>query len=198
MGKFDLLKQNITSRLSISDEEWDDFSAQLEEASFGKKEFLLRAGEVDKYMTFILKGVTRTYFTDEHLHEHIYQIGFEDWWCGDMMSMITGKPAHYSVQALEDTYVARMPVETFNQMLDKHFRLDRFFRILLQGAYIANQTRTIDTMSKSAEQRYLAFTKKHPQLELRVAQQHIASYLGITPEALSRIKRGIIEKSRTH
>lgn len=198
MSKYDMLRQNIDRRIKTNDEEWEVFRSNLEERHFAKKEYLLKSGDVDTNMTYIMKGVTRTFFTDDRLHEHIFQIGFEDWWCGDMMSNITGEPSHYSVQALEECDVLQISVSAFNEVLDKYPHFDRFFRILLQGAYIANQTRTIDTMSKSAEQRYLQLVKKYPQLEMRVAQQHIASYLGITPEALSRIKRGIIEKSRSH
>ncbi len=198
MSKYDMLRQNIDRRIKTNDDEWEAFRSNLEERHFAKKEYLLKSGDVDTNMTYIMKGVTRTFFTDDSLHEHIFQIGFEDWWCGDMMSNITGEPAHYSVQALEECDVLQISVAAFNEVLDKYPHFDRFFRILLQGAYIANQSRTIDTMSKSAEQRYLQLVKKYPQLEMRVAQQHIASYLGITPEALSRIKRGIIEKSRSH
>jgi CRP-like cAMP-binding protein len=198
MGKYALLRQNIERRVKISDQEWEALKSILVEKHVAKKEFLLRAGDICEFNHYILKGCTRTFYTDDNMHEHIFQIGFEDWWAGDMMSYLTGEPAHYSIQALEDTDVVMMRMNEFDEVLATYPKLERFFRILLQNAYIAGQKRTIDTMSKSAEVRYLELVKKYPQMEMRVAQQHIASYLGITPEALSRIKRGIIEKSRSH
>ncbi len=192
------LRNHIERRVKLPDEAWNAFKEILVIKNFAKKEFILRAGEVCDYNSYTLKGCTRTYYVDESLHEHIFQLGYEDWWCSDLLSYLTGKPAHYNIQALEDTTVIQMHREQFEKVLAEHTTLEHFFRILMQGAYIAAQNRTIDTMSKSAEQRYLELVKKYPQMEMRVAQQHIASYLGITPEALSRIKRGIIEKSRTH
>ncbi len=198
MTNIEPLRNHIESRVKLPDEAWNAFKEILAIKNYAKKELILKAGEVCDYNSYILKGCTRTYYVDESLHEHIFQLGYEDWWCSDLLSYLTGKPAHYNIQALEDTVIIQMKREQFEKVLAEHTTLEHFFRILMQGAYIAAQNRTIDTMSKSAEQRYLELVKKFPQMEMRVAQQHIASYLGITPEALSRIKRGIIEKSRTH
>jgi CRP-like cAMP-binding protein len=171
----DLLKANITKRTSITEEEWKGILNVMKPKTIRKKELLLQAGDICEYNCFILKGCLRTYFTDEKDHEHIFQIGFEDWWASDLSSFVTGEPAYFSIEALEDTEM-----------------------LIMQGAYVASQRRMIDSMSYNAERRYTNLIKKYPFMEMRVAQHHIASYLGITPEALSRIKRGIIEKSRTN
>ncbi len=192
-----LLRANIDKRIQVSDQEWEGLLSVMKPRQLKKKELLLKAGEVCEYNSFILKGCMRTFFTDEKGHEHIFQLGFEDWWASDLMSFVTGEPAHYSIEALEETELLQMHLEDYDKLLLRFPIYERFFRILMQNAYVAGQRRMIDSMSYSAERRYLELVKKYPTMEMRVAQHHIASYLGITPEALSRIKRGIIEKSRT-
>jgi len=192
-----LLRANIEKRMPITDEEWAAISAIFKPHHLKKRSYLLKAGEVCEFNSFIVKGCLRTFFTDEKGHEHIFQLGFEDWWASDLTSYVTREPAHYSIEALEDTEVLQMHRDDYDALLDKFPRFERFFRLLIQGAYVAAQRRMVDSMSYSAERRYLELVKKYSFMEMRVAQHHIASYLGITPEALSRIKRGIIEKSRT-
>ncbi len=194
----ELLRSNIDKRVKISQEEWEGIMSVMKPKQLKKRECLLRAGEICEYNAFIVKGCLRTFFTDEKDHEHIFQIGFEDWWSSDLMSFVTGEPANYSIEALEDSELLVMHQSDYEPLLQKFPRFERFFRLLMQNAYVAAQRRTIDSMSRNAETRYLDLIKKYPFLELRVAQHHIASYLGITPEALSRIKRGIIEKSRSN
>jgi CRP-like cAMP-binding protein len=144
-----------------------------------------------------LSGSLRTFTTDERGHEHIFHLAFEDWWASDLFSFITGDTAFFSIEALEDTEVLAIHRDDYEILLSQYPKFERFFRLLMQNAYVASQKRTMDIMSLSAEKRYLLLTQNHPQLEMRVAQHHIASFLGITPEALSRIKRGLIEKRKT-
>jgi CRP-like cAMP-binding protein len=193
-----LLKVHIEKRISITDAEWEGLMSIMKPKTLRKKELLLKAGEVCEYNSFITKGCLRTFFTDEKGHEHIFQLGFEDWWASDLMSFVTREPAHYSIEALEETELLQMHRDEYDGLFERFPRYERFFRILTQNAYVAGQRRVIDNMSYSAERRYLELVKKYPFMEMRVAQHHIASYLGITPEALSRIKRGIIEKSRSN
>ena len=157
----------------------------------------MRAGDSCEYFYFILSGSLRTYTTDDRGHEHIFHLAFEDWWTSDLFSFITGDPAFFSIDALEDTEVLAIHRDDYEALLSNYPRFERFFRLLMQNAYVASQKRTMDIMSLSAEKRYLQLVQSHPQLELRIAQHHIASFLGITPEALSRIKRGLIEKRKT-
>lgn len=193
----ELLRSNIESRIAITDEEWNALILVMKPNSFKKREIVLKAGELCEYNTFIIKGCLRTFFTDEKGHDHIFQLGFEDWWSSDLMSYVTGEPANYTIEALEETNVLQIHRDDYQRILVSHPRFERFFRILMQNAYVAAQKRMVESMSYSAERRYLDLVKKYSFMEMRVAQHHIASYLGITPEALSRIKRGIIEKSRS-
>jgi CRP-like cAMP-binding protein len=132
--------------------------------------------------------------TDDRGVEHVIQFGFEDWYIGDMMSFITGKPADYTIEALEDCRLLVIDRSVSDQLYEEFPQMERYFRIMIQHAFVAMQARIVSTMSQSAETRYLGLIGKFPGIELRVAQHHIASYLGITPEALSRIRRKILKK----
>ncbi|MBX7050865.1 MAG: Crp/Fnr family transcriptional regulator [Flavobacteriales bacterium] len=194
----EVLKANITKRINVTDAEWKGLMDIMHPLKIKKREFLLKAGDVCEFNAFIVKGCLRTFFTDDKGHEHIFQIGFEDWWASDLSSFVTGEPANYSIEALEDCELLQMHRDDYDKLFLNYPVYERFFRILTQRAYVAGQQRMIDSMSYNAERRYLELVKKYPNMEMRVAQHHIASYLGITPEALSRIKRGIIEKSRSN
>jgi CRP-like cAMP-binding protein len=192
----ELLRQHVAKRIDITDGEWKEFLALFKPIRLKKRDFLTRHGEVNDTNAYIVSGCLRTFYTDAKSHEHTIQIGFEDWWAGDLLAYVTATPAHYSVEALEDTELLLLRRDDQEEFYARNLKFEKYFRILLQSAYVASQLRMINTMSKSAEERYIELIKKHPQMELRIAQHHIASYLGITPEALSRIKRSIIEKTR--
>lgn len=196
---FSQFREHLSKRIAISDEDFEIVCSYATIVHVKKKQLFLAAGDVCKHEAYIVKGVMREFMTDDKGHEHVVQLAFDDWWIADMMSFITGQPANYSIEALEDCEIILFDREKENEFLDRFPQFERFFKILIQNAFVALQQRMISNMSHSAEQRYLNLIKKFPQLELRVAQHHIASYLGITPEALSRIKRKLIEhdKNRT-
>lgn len=195
---YQLLRDNIEKRVDLPEEAWKRLASHLTTQNLKKREVWQKAGDVTETMGFVLKGCIRTFFTDEKGHEHIVQFAFEDWWTSDLMSFVTQEPSSYTLEALEETTICTMHRDDYEQLLLDFPIFERFFRLLVQGAYVAGQTRMIAVMSKNAEQRYNDLVKKYPALEMRVAQHHIASYLGITPEALSRIKRSILEKSKSH
>lgn len=195
---YQLLRDNIEKRVNLSEEAWSRLAGSLTSQTLKKREVWLKAGEVTDAMGFVLSGCLRTFYTDEKTHEHIVQFAFEDWWAGDLMSFITQEPASYTIDALEETTICFICKADYEQLLLDFPVYERFFRLLIQNAYVAGQARMIAVMSKNAEQRYNDLVRKYPQLEMRVAQLQIASYLGITAEALSRIKRTIIEKSKSH
>ena len=191
------LRNHIKNYIPLSSIEFEAIYQAMNREFFKKRETIVRAGEPCEHFYFVLSGSLRTFTTDERGHEHIFHLAFEDWWASDLFSFITGDMAFFSIEALEDTEVLSIHRDAYEVLLSSYPKFERFFRLLMQNAYVASQRRTMDIMSLSAEKRYLQLTQKHPQMELRVAQHHIASFLGITPEALSRIKRGLIEKRKT-
>ncbi|MEZ4799283.1 MAG: Crp/Fnr family transcriptional regulator [Flavobacteriales bacterium] len=194
---FENLKNHLLKRIILRDDEFEKISQKITVKKFKKRDIIAQAGEVHQYQSYINSGCIRMFFSDEKGHEHVVQLGFEDWWTGDMMSFVTGQPADYTIEALEDTELFMFDRCDMEWLYANVPKLERSFRILVQNALVALQHRMIANMSRSAEQRYLELIHKFPQLELRVAQHHIASYLGITPEALSRIKKNILNKEKS-
>jgi len=191
------LGEHIQRYIPISNIEFEAIYHAMKREMFKKRETIVRSGEPCEHFYFVLSGSLRTFTTDDRGHEHIFHLAFEDWWASDLFSFITGDPSFFSMEALEDTEVLAIHRDDYEVLLSGYPKFERFFRLLMQNAYVASQKRTMDIMSLSAEKRYLELVKRYPQMELRVAQHHVASFLGITPEALSRIKRGLIEKRKT-
>lgn len=154
-----------------------------------KKEILLFAGNVSSYMQYIAEGCLRSYYMDSEAKEHIIQFGIEDWWINDLYSYLTQSPAKQHIQALEKSTVVQIHRDSLNELYDRVPTIERFFRFKFEKAYVALQDRTINTMSKTAEERYNEFRLKYRDIEQRVPQYMVASYLGITPEFLSALRK---------
>lgn len=153
-----------------------------------KRQYLQQEGEVPKFDYFIARGITRTYEVDEKGQEHIVQFGAEDWWVGDLYGFLTGTPANYNIDCLEDVEVYQISKTNLDLLYERVPLLERHFRILFQNAYLASVKRVSDTLAKTAGERYQEFGGKYPDIEQRVPNHQIASYLGITPQSLSRIR----------
>jgi CRP-like cAMP-binding protein len=191
---YDLILKNIARFIQLTAEEQDRFTSVLKPRTLRKRQYLVQAGYVFPYECFVNKGVLRTYHVDNNGQEHNVMFAVEDWWTGDMYSFLSGQPALYNVEALEDAELLFIEKNQLEKLYIEVPKFDRFFRILLQNAYISMQRRLSDNMSLTAEERYLNFINKYPQLEQRLSLKQIASYLGITPESLSRIRRQLAGK----
>lgn len=185
----ELLLHHISRHIQLNSKEEAYFLSLIQLKTIRKKEFLLKQGEICKTENFLLSGCMRTFTLNEQGEEQIVQFGIEDWWVGDLYSFLTQTPASYSIDALEDTVVAQITKENLDKLYLQVPKFERFFRLILQNAFIAQQDRIRQNLSLTAEQRYEEFTRKYTQLEQRIAQKHIASYLGITPVFLSMLRR---------
>jgi CRP-like cAMP-binding protein len=153
-----------------------------------KGEFLLREGELSKYSVFVASGCLRTYTIDDTGKEHILQFSPENWWTGDM-SFTSDVPSRCFIEALEDSEVLLTELSSI-QKLNKHIPASAAqYETALQKSVEAKNQRIISSLSATAEERYNDFVKKYPSLLQRVPQHMIASYLGISPETLSRIRK---------
>ena len=191
---FDLILENVGRHIRLEKAEADFFISLLQRRSFLRKEYLLRQGEICRFETFIVKGCLRTYTIDENGLEHIVMFGVENWWVSDLSSFLTQTPATYYIDALEATEVLQITKENLEKLYVKVNKFERFFRLILQNAYVAQQNRINQNLSFTAEQRYLDFMKKYPELEQRISQKQLSAYLGITPVFLSMIRRKLIGK----
>jgi len=161
------------------------------ERAFEKKEMLLFPGEVSAHMRFVAKGCLRAYYMDESAKEHIVQFGIEGWWVNDLYSYLTQTPAKQFIQALEPTTILQIHRDSLNRLYNAVPAIERFYRLKFEKAYVSLQDRNLNAMSKSAEERYLEFRSKYRGIEQRVPQYMVASYLGITPEFLSTLRKNL-------
>ncbi len=192
MDKFRPLIDYINRIVTLTEEEEQQLSSLLSYRKLLKGQYFLQQGDVCKFSGFVIKGCTKTFYVDDEGQEHVVMFSIEDWWTSDMGSYITQKPADFNVQCLENTELIHFSYENQEQMLREIPKLERFFRIIIERAFVASQKRIVRNMSMSAKDRYLLFRKEYPKIEQRIPQYLIASYLGITKEFLSKIKSHLI------
>ena len=191
---FDLLKKHINSRVPLTDEEFNICTKFFISKKLKKHQFLLNEGDVCKCLGFVNSGCLRQYTIDNKGTEHIIQFAIEDWWISDPYSFISGLSAIYNIDALQDSEVLLLERSAREELLDSCPKMERFFRLLIEANHVATQQRIADSLSASAEERYLKFIKTYPKLLEQIPQNHIASYLGITPQSLSRIRKELSQK----
>ena len=188
---FELLYKKITEKIALSEEEFEVCKALFTPRKVRKKQFLLQEGDVSKYQIFVNKGLLRSYTIDEKGAEHILQFALEGWWTADLYSFFTEEPSLFNIEALEDSELLLINRPSWETLLEKLPVLERYFRILIQNSLIATQRRLMESLSETAEKKYLKFMQLYPESIQRVPQHMIASYLGITRETLSRLRRDI-------
>ncbi len=190
----ELILQNINRHIQLDKTETEFFLSLLQTKKLKRKEFLLRQGDICKTENFITKGCLRIYTVDDNGFEHIIMFGIEDWWVGDLFSFLTQSPAIYYIDALEDTKLLQITKANLDKLYKRVPKFERFFRIILQNAFISQQNRINQNLSFTAEQRFLDFRKRYPHLEQRISQKQIAAYLGITPVFLSMLRKKLTRK----
>ena len=182
---------HLRKSISLTEDETKIISDSFSLVKLKKKEILLFAGDHSSHMRFISEGCLRSYYMDQDAKEHIIQFGIEDWWINDLYGYLTNTPSKQFIQAIEPSTVLQVHKDRLNELFDSVPALERFFRLKFQKAYVSLQERTINTMSKTAEERYIEFRSKYRDIEQRIPQYMIASYLGITPEFLSSLRKKI-------
>ena len=192
MDQFKPLIDYINRIIELTKEEEQKLCELLTYRKLLKGQYFLQQGDVCKYSGFVVSGCTKTFYVDDEGQEHVVMFSVEDWWTSDMGSYIAQKPADFNVQCIENTALIQFSFENQEIMLREIPKLERFFRIIVQKALVASQKRIVRNLSMSAKDRYLFFRKEYPQIEQRIPQYLIASYLGITKEFLSKIKSQLI------
>lgn len=186
---FSLLRSHIEKRVHLSDEEFNVCTKYFTSKKLRKYQFLLNEGEVCRQICFVKSGCLREYSIDNKGIEHIIQFAVADWWVSDLNSFLSGLPATHNIDALQDSDILFLEKSAREELFNNCPKMERFFRLLLESNYIATHQRILDSLSSSAEERYLKFIKTYPKLFEQIPQNQIASYLGITPQSLSRIRK---------
>jgi len=153
-----------------------------------KKQFILKADEICRANYFVSKGCMRLYFINRNGQEQITQFGLEDWWITDYSSLETGQPSIYYIQAIEDAELISLSKKTMEELLQKVPKLERYFRIIFQKAHTASMRRFEYLRDQTDEERYRQFVSLFPGFVQRIPQYMLASYLGFTPQFLSKIR----------
>jgi len=194
---YELILKNISRFIKLTAEEKNYFISLLKVKKLRKKQYLVQEGDVARFEHFVNKGCLRAYSIDEKGQEHIVQFAIEDWWISDMYSFLTQTPARLSIDALEDSELICIDSPSIEDLFIKVPKFERFFRLLIKNGFIATQRRIIESMSLPADARYCKFIENYPLMEQRLPLKQIASYLGITPESLSRIRSQYIKKGKS-
>ncbi|WP_224996302.1 Crp/Fnr family transcriptional regulator [Cesiribacter sp. SM1] len=187
------LIDHFRQAVPLTDAEAELIAEAFKTKHLKKKEFLLQKGDVSNHMRFISEGCLRAYHLSDATTEYILQFGIEGWWINDLSSYITQTPATQFIQALEPCRLYQIHRDALDELFDRVPMLERFFRLKIQKAYVALQDRTFRRMSQTAEERYQDFRQQYRQLEQRVPQYMVASYLDITPEHLSALRKKWID-----
>jgi CRP-like cAMP-binding protein len=181
--------RNVAKHISLDEREKNLFTSFLTHQKVKKKELILNEGDVCNSISYIHKGAFRAFYRDKESRESDVMFGIDDWWITDMYSFATGKPAMLHIEAVEDSEIFGLKKEKLDQLFDDVPKFEKLFRIIMQNSYIREQLRTVQNLSMTARERYDNFMKKYPEHAQRIPQKYIASYLGMTPEFLSSIRK---------
>ncbi|MCS3529112.1 Crp/Fnr family transcriptional regulator [Chryseobacterium sp. JUb7] len=186
---YDLLYKNISRYIQLSDPEFKNFSRLFRLQKFKKKETVLSEGSYCHFEAFVLNGCFKVYFLNEEGVEQTLYFAVESWWITDLDSLINNVPSTLNIEALEDSEVLVISKKDKEFLYEKMPQIEKLFRIMNQQSTVALQRRILSLMNKTADKRYLEFLEKYPTLEQKLTQQQIASYLGISHEFLSKIRK---------
>jgi len=186
---FQQITTHIQQHIQLDQAEIDEFLSLLAERKVSKKDFLIKPGQDVQYEYFVLKGCLKAYYLDKKGNKHILQFAIEDWWISDFEAFFKNEPASLHIEAIEDSYLLGIKKEILEPLYERIPKFERFFRIKTTNAFVALRSRILSSLQLDARERYLDFCKTYPSIEKRIPNYHIANYLGITPESLSRIRK---------
>ncbi len=183
-----LVKQ-INRNIELKEHEIQLLSGYIKPISLRKKEYLLQAGQVCRGLYFVEKGCLRMFFINDKSAEQITQFALDGWWISDFFSFMDNKPSDYYIQAIEKSEVLSIDASSFDDLLTELPQMERYFRITMQRALAASQLRLKYMFEMTKEEFYLHFSNSFPEFVQRVPQYMVASYLGLTPEYVSELRK---------
>lgn len=187
------LLEYFNSLLPLDEDEAVFVEQVFKEKRVKRRQFILQEGEICSHNTFVLEGCFKMYFVDDSGKEHNLQFAVENWWIGDIASFHSEEPSKLNIEAIENSIVLQIKKEDQLKLFVDYPKFNRIFRVLAENAMVSLQKRTIQNISSTAEERYLDFAKRYPQFFNRISNVQIASYLGVTPEFLSAIRKKIVK-----
>lgn len=183
----------IKKYITLTVEEETILLSKIVHRNYLKDQYIVQQGDICKSINFIISGCTKTFYIDKIGQEHIVMFSIEDWWSSDLGSFITQTPADFNIQCIESTQLIQFTYDKLEELYTELPKLERLFRKITERAFVASQKRIVRNFSLTAKEQYQIFKKTYIQIEQRVPQYMIASYLGITREFLSKIKSQLIQ-----
>lgn len=180
---------NINQIVQLDQHETEFLESILIKRPFKQGELVVESGDPARYLMFVNSGYLMTYFTDQNGTDHVVQFASGGWWVGDIYSLSKETHTRYTTKGLCDGELLLLPRLAQNQLLETYIKFERYFRITFQNSLLKQQLRYIESYSTPAEERYQSFITTYPNIQQYVPQKHIASYLGITAEFLSKIRK---------
>jgi CRP-like cAMP-binding protein len=186
--------KHFSNYLSLNDSEISELESRLTEKRVKRRQFILQEGDVCKQYTFVVNGCFKMYKVDNKGQEHNLQFSIENGWIGDIGSFHSEKPSELYIEALEQSTILQITKPDLILLYTNFPKFDRIFRVLIENAFVSLQKRVLQNISSTAEERYLDFLKNYPNLFNRISNVQIASFIGVTPEFLSKIRKNIASK----
>ena len=195
MKEFENILNNVQRYVTLDANDKQQFASIVQRKRVKRRQFIVQPGFVCSHQSYVESGAFRSYYVNEEGIDHTIQFAIEDWFISDFNSYINQTPASLYVEALEDSTVLQIGYDDVENLCRKNAKFERFFRLVAQKSFAFSQRRILSNLGKSAEERYLEFQSMYPSITNRVPQYTIASYLGMSPEFLSKIRKRLSEKS---
>ena len=191
---FEIFKQYMRRYIELTDEDLERIESVCIYKKLRKQQYLLQEGDVWRFHAFIAKGCLRTYSIDEKGVEHIVGLGISNWWVGDLESLKSNTASKFNIDAVNDSEVILIPDREYKKLVTEIPAFNRMIIIIHDRSFMAAQRRILSFISHSAEEKYLAFLEMYPGFADSIPKNMIASFLGITRETLSRVRKVITHK----
>ena len=179
----------------LNSAERDELAMRFTERKIKQRGFIQQDGDVCRHFTFVVSGCFKMYAVDKNGKEHNIQFAAENDWITDLSSFYSEKPGRLYIEAIEPSVILQIKHPDLLQLYTNHHKFDRNFRIIIEQKFIELQNRVLQNISSTAEERYHSFRQQYPNLSNQLPNTQIASYLGITPEFLSKIRKDLSRKS---
>lgn len=186
---YEILLHNLNDKITLTPDEQEIVKSYFIPKKLKKKQFLLQEGDIANRLAFVEKGALYSYSTGANGVQHVIQFAFEGWWIGDLYSFFTKEPSKLNIEVLEECELLLLEQAQQQALLKKIPPFETYTRILYQNAYVALQKRVESTIGLSAEEKYNRLLEQHSFIATRVPLHLIASWLGVAPETLSRIRK---------
>lgn len=194
MEHYNPLIEHVNKRILLNEDEMQEFISYFKLTRVKKRQFIIQPDFVPKFRSFVVEGAFRAYVVADQGEEHTIQFAVQDWWISDYSGYIYQQPASMFVMAMEDSIILQIDFESEQKLKVGNPKYETFFRIMAERSFAGMQRRLISNLTKTAEERYQEFIEKYPLIVNRVPQYALASFLRMTTQYLSKLRKNRVHK----